>query len=218
LERRASRPLAFFEYYRTVAVVRPEIESLTGHRWTIPDTGLVERNFSEYDAGKVALTGMPGYDYIAHLRHYGFPSPLLDWTRSPFVAAHFAFAPKPLAEKVSIFAFCERPQNIKGGSSAEPQIIGLGPIVGTHKRHFLQQCEYTICVKYEHRWRFEPHGAVFDLRHPGQDLLWKFNLPATERQKVLSELSLYNLNAYSLFGSEESLMETLAAREWDELV
>jgi len=33
--------------------------------------------------------------------------------------------------------------------------------------------------------------------------------------KVLKILDSYNLNAFSLFGSEESLMETLAARELD---
>jgi hypothetical protein len=35
----------------------------------------------------------------------------------------------------------------------------------------------------------------------------------SERQKVLKILDEVNVNAYSLFGSEESLMETLAVRE-----
>ena len=45
--------------------------------------------------------------------------------------------------------------------------------------------------------------------------LWKFNLPSSERRKVLAHLSEHNLNAHSLFGSEESFLETLADRELD---
>jgi hypothetical protein len=56
----------------------------------------------------------------------------------------------------------------------------------------------------------EPHLGT---DHERQDLLWKFNLSANERTKVLHSLDIYNLNSYSLFGTEESLMETMAQRE-----
>jgi len=46
-----------------------------------------------------------------------------------------------------------------------------------------------------------------------QDVLWKFNVPSSERVKVLRILDGYNISALSLFGSEESLMETMALRE-----
>lgn len=65
-------------------------------------------------------------------------------------------------------------------------------------------------------WCFVPHEGVFersDPDDPNVDILWDFNLPATERLKVLSLLDRFNLNAFSLFGSEESLMETMAFRE-----
>ncbi len=65
-------------------------------------------------------------------------------------------------------------------------------------------------------WRFANHEDVFNSRQPTeQDLLWKIVIPADERAKVLAHLDEFNLNAYSLFGSEESLMETLAYREID---
>jgi hypothetical protein len=47
-----------------------------------------------------------------------------------------------------------------------------------------------------------------------QDFLWKFNLPSAERVKVLRLLNDYNLNAFSLFDSEESLLETMWFREY----
>jgi hypothetical protein len=48
-----------------------------------------------------------------------------------------------------------------------------------------------------------------------QDFLWKFDLPSSERTKVLGVLNDYNLNAFSLFGSEESLLETMWLREYE---
>ncbi|HEV7959627.1 MAG TPA: hypothetical protein VGP01_01245, partial [Rhizomicrobium sp.] len=44
--------------------------------------------------------------------------------------------------------------------------------------------------------------------------IYKINIPATERLKVLGMLDVHNLNAFSLFGSEEGLMQTLARREF----
>jgi len=106
---------------------------------------------------------------------------------------------------------------MKFRSSDRPTIHRFGPYVQSHKRHFLQQSEYTICASFQGEWFFVPHEGVFDRgdKHEvvQQDVLWKFNLPAMEQVKVLRLLDEYNLNGYSLFGSEESLMETMAFRE-----
>jgi len=55
---------------------------------------------------------------------------------------------------------------------------------------------------------------VFDLSAVNQDVLTKFDIPVTERNKVIKRLDAFNLNASSLFGSEDSLMETLATRRF----
>ena len=58
-----------------------------------------------------------------------------------------------------------------------------------------------------------PHESAFGGGNPNIDVTWKFNLPATERLKVLKLLDRFNINAVALFQSEESLMETMAFRE-----
>ena len=158
------------------------------------------------------------YGYMAHLRQLGFPSPLLDWSESPYVAAFFAFR-EELASvtKCSIYAYSAG--TLTGGTLYKPMIVPLGPYVHTHHRHFRQRSEYTFCanfVEWDAQWRFDLHEKVFEGRRPNQDqdLLWKFNIPSSERDKVLRILSDYNLNSFSLFGSEESLLETMWFREY----
>jgi hypothetical protein len=83
------------------------------------------------------------------------------------------------------------------------RILRIGPYVRTHQRHFLQQSDYTVCADYQDEWHFGDYAEVIARNAPGQDLLWKFNIPWTERLKVLKLLDDYNLNAFSLFDSEK---------------
>jgi hypothetical protein len=64
-------------------------------------------------------------------------------------------------------------------------------------------------------WAFYPHQQMVIEGIEGQDVVWKIVIPNSERAKVLRNLDKYNLNAFSLFDSEEGLMETLAIREID---
>jgi hypothetical protein len=90
----------------------------------------------------------------------------------------------------------------------------FGPYVKTHRRHVLQQSQYTVCLGFNDEWQFESYDSVFEKGPRQQAFCWKFTIPVMERQKVLALLDEHNLNAFSLFGSEESLMETLATREF----
>jgi hypothetical protein len=69
-----------------------------------------------------------------------------------------------------------------------------------------------MCVIFDGEWRFEQYQRVFEWPNQTQGDFWKFNIPYSERIKVLKLLERYNLNAFSLFGSEESLMETMALK------
>ncbi|MFC4308211.1 FRG domain-containing protein [Steroidobacter flavus] len=231
LERAGYPGCSLEHYYRVLLRVRPAIEAHTGHRWVLPTPETFRRWVTSYDAVS-GLTEWKGYDFMAYLRHHGFPSPLLDWSRSPYVAAFFAFQPLTgSSDRVAIFVYQERAGNMKSHSSGRPQIRQLPEYVRTHARHFRQQCEYTVCLEYRkggleedarsgelYNFHYARHDAVFDkidffkVEH-AQDQLWKFTVPRIERAKVMQLLNDFNLNSYSLFGSEDALMSTLAEKE-----
>jgi hypothetical protein len=70
--------------------MKAEIEVFTGENWDTPSYPEILEWTKSYD--EFSINKLKCYEYLAHLRHRGFPSPLLDWTRSLYVAAYFAFA------------------------------------------------------------------------------------------------------------------------------
>lgn len=207
--------LTLKQYFHAVSNTLAKVETYTGGRWHIPTP---EKYAERIDAEIQIFPGkwMDEYEYLAYLRHQGFPSPLLDWSRSPYVAAYFAFRDVPSkATKVSIYAYCEYTDGQKSGSSDRAFISELGPNVRSHPRHFQQQSAYTFCTVYRDgdHW-YTCHEDAFAEKRTDQDSLSKFNIPASQRSIALEKLQMqYNITAFSLFGSEESLMEALAIEQ-----
>lgn len=191
------------------------IESHTGYDWK------VDPSLNPWEIETEIRHSPPFYEFMVYLRHHGFPSPLLDWTRSPYIAAFFAFRDaKPGNHKsVAIYSFVEYAGQAKSFSSKEPHIKGLGPYVKTHRRHHLQQGEYTVCRKVENeKYYYCSHEDVLKQNSQKQDVSIKHLIPSREKSKVLSELQSMNINAFSLFGTEEALMEMLAFEEIGEKI
>jgi len=214
---RCDETLSLRKYYRKIMASKAAVETLTGKRWDkLPDPPtfqkLMEDNFGWLD---MLLAKTPDfYEYLVHLRHHGFPSPLLDWTASPYIAAFFAFDnPPEAARRVAIYAFLQ--DTIHGGSS-DAHLFLSGRYIRTHPRHIFQQCNYSMCVTM--------HAESKDFLFCGHEVgmkdavgpegeVFKITLPIQERLAALKNLDLMNINAFSLFGSEDSLVRTVGRRE-----
>jgi hypothetical protein len=214
LERTAKKPCHVLQYLNKVTKHVHEIESVTGTKWnvaTYPELETHIDNWREY------VRSFPAYDYLIYMRHHGFPSPFLDWTESAFIAAYFAYI-DAADENPAVFCYIERPELVKGGSVGKPGITVTGQYVTTHKRHFAQKAQYTVATHWdpgtEKHW-FCSHEDVFKADNPTQDLLFKFVLPISMRATALAQLNQYNINHFTLFQSEDSLIKALSTKEFE---
>lgn len=146
-----------------------------------------------------------------YLRHYGYPSPLLDWTMCPSIAAFFAFNNNSSSEKVSIYIFLE---SIGEVIDVPDAIHTIGPIASNNvnppDRHFKQESHYTFCVERESpspgcqgaksmKKFFSSHETIFHRNPDNQQYRWKCDIPSTEREKVLQLLDSQGINYPYLF-------------------
>lgn len=210
LERASKQPWTLKAYFDLARRIRPIIESYYPLPFSEPSYEEIE-TWLQGTAIQHGIVNLPAYDYLLYLRHHGFPSPFVDWTTSLYIATGFAFFPDKSADYRTIYMFIETPIGVKGGRVGPPEIARLGPYVKTHKRHFLQQAHYTICFnRADERIPLAQYQQVISTpRFPNQDLLWKFNIPSSERESILKFLASVNINPFSLMPSEENLLSSL---------
>ena len=147
-------------------------------------------------------------EFIAYLQHNGFPTPLLDWTYSPYVAAYFAFEGvdhfDPQSERISIYCFNQKSWAEKYKQEYDiahdsAHVSFLRPrIVGNHKLALQQGCFIYSNVK-----DIEVHIRAHETET--QKYLTKYTLAVSERPKIISELALMGISAVQLMPSIESV-------------
>lgn len=196
------------EYYRYLAAIVPAVNSLTLQKFP---------QFAAHELDLDRARPLPQYELLCFARHHGFPTPLLDWTVSYYVAAFFAFRSARADEDAAIFAYKEWNGDARGGWVGQPIIDEHGPYVETHVRHYKQQSRYTVCrAKIDEKIFLMNHQKAVE-EDPENHTIKKFVLRSDEKAKVLERLFRMNINDYTLFGDEESLMRMLAYKEFRDL-
>lgn len=213
LERAIQGEWTLARYIGLARRIRPTIESYYPLPFSEPSDADVD-TWLQNTARQLGVFDVPSYDYLLYLRHHGFPSPFVDWTTSLYIALGFAFFQESAAADRAIYMFIETPTGVKGVEVGAPEISRLGPYVKTHRRHFLQQANYTICYRRAEGIPLEKYERVVSSSEAiKQDLLWKLAIPSSEREKVLRFLASVNIYPFSLMPSEENLLTTLWLNE-----
>lgn len=151
------------------------------------------------------------------IQHHGYPTPLLDWTYSPFIGAFFAYRiPRPpnacSDERVRIFVF----DKLNWIKDFEPQYLVtpakihftlLEPLALNNPRVVPQQSVSSITnIDDIETYLKEREVGV------GKQYITAIDLPYSERNLVMHELRLMGITAGSLFPGVDGACEEIKGR------
>jgi hypothetical protein len=154
--------------------------------------------------------------FVHLLQHHGYPTPLLDWSFSPFVAAFFAFRSHRRSsgrsgESIRIFRF-----NLAAWNRSIESILLLAT-----PRNNLSFLEFPT----QNNPRVIPQQAlsavtsVDDVERyvqtqeqtSGESYLDAFDIPVSEAESVMADLRLMGVTAGSLFPGIDGACEEMRA-------
>lgn len=151
--------------------------------------------------------------FLTRLQHHGFPTPLLDWTLSPYIAAYFAFKDVPQItskeKNIAIYIFDIdswmtelEPKNDPHGSD---DYLCKFVTYSTGNPRMSRQMAVTTITNV---LRLED----FIFRKSAEKntcFLKKFNISVLERNTVMQELDLMGINDMTMFPDLDGMCKYL---------
>lgn len=190
-------------------------------RYMDEDARILRRHLSPIVENKFDFGNPDGLGEFFHLvQHHGFPTPLLDWTESPYVAAYFAFR-NPFSDdtgSVRIFEFARKawednPRTPKDNhvSRVKPHVTILD-LAGPLNHRTLPQQAVSMLTNIDDI----EHFVSFHELQQNEKYLKAIDIPKSERSTVLRDLRTMGITASSLFPGLDGSCEALRQLRFDD--
>lgn len=134
-------------------------------------------------------------------RHHGLPSPLMDWTQSPYIAAYFAFERANRdVQFVSVWVFDRADSSV---AAPDIKIIDDPELLRYNARALRQRGVFI---------RIDSNTGVEPLEDTFSQAVFRFDIRATDRALALADLDEMRINATELFPDVDGAARTACAR------
>ncbi len=208
LERIGTKEINCKEYYERIDSLKPLINPLIKNKFIRKSKRAgYPFPFDNYFEGSFKL---PEMEYLAYLRHHGFPTPIIDFTLSHYIALFFACEDFVNSEtNGKVFIYTDRGNAGKVGGNNLPDFQSIGRYLETDIRHFAQQSNYLIPVIYEKEWKLISFKRVIE-KCPNRHDFVEIEIANEEKRTIIKELRKMNINRYTMYLDEDSLIKNFA--------
>jgi hypothetical protein len=161
--------------------------------------------------------------FLNLIQHHGYPTPLLDWTYSPYVAAFFAFrdiSNKKAAiadrhEKVRIHVFNQEQWRKDLNQIlflVAPRLhVSIGEFIAIENERMIPQQAASTITNVD-----DIEAYIHSVQQGnGKSYLSAIDLPISDRRQVVRDLSYMGITAGSLFPGLDGACEELTERNFE---